>query len=202
MTRRGKIARLPRDIRDQVNRRLENGLENKQIVEWLNTLPEVQSIMAAEFDAQPVNEPNLSHWKTGGYQDWLQHQESLEATRQFVADAAELTEAAGGDLTEKLAVCLAARLAQALQNIPSAADNPEAHLETLRRLILMLSKLRKANHDAQMQQIRREELALSAKKFKADNSLKKRRLKLLEPDDRGPITEEGWKQIEHDLKLL
>jgi len=65
MTRRGKIARLPLAIREMVNRRLENGVEGKQIVGWLNSLPKVRALLAAEFDGQPVNEPNLSHWKTG-----------------------------------------------------------------------------------------------------------------------------------------
>ena len=52
MTRNGKIARLPQTIREQINRRLLNGDEGKQIAEWLNTLPEVQALMAAEFDGQ------------------------------------------------------------------------------------------------------------------------------------------------------
>ena len=67
MTRRGKIARLPQSIREQVNRRLENGVEGKQIVEWLNGLPKVKAVMAAQFDGQPVNETNLSNWPRGGY---------------------------------------------------------------------------------------------------------------------------------------
>ena len=58
MTRRGKIARLPQSIREQVNRRLENGVEGKQIVEWLNGLPKVKAVMAAQFDGQPVNNSN------------------------------------------------------------------------------------------------------------------------------------------------
>jgi hypothetical protein len=40
MTRNGKIARLPQEIREQVNRRLEDGEPGKQIAEWLNGLPE------------------------------------------------------------------------------------------------------------------------------------------------------------------
>ena len=56
MTRKGKIARLPQAVREQINRRLENGQEGKQIAQWLNTLPEVTALMAAEFDGQPINE--------------------------------------------------------------------------------------------------------------------------------------------------
>jgi hypothetical protein len=71
MTRRGKIARLPRlrcttarqalPIREQVNQPLENGEEGKKIVEWLNSQPEVTAQMTAEFDGQPVSAANLSN---------------------------------------------------------------------------------------------------------------------------------------------
>jgi hypothetical protein len=60
MTRNGKIARLPQSIREQINRRLENGEEGKQIVQWLTTLPEVTALMAADFDGQPINKMNLN----------------------------------------------------------------------------------------------------------------------------------------------
>ena len=35
MTRNGKIARLPREIRDELNRRLDDGGQGKDLVEWL-----------------------------------------------------------------------------------------------------------------------------------------------------------------------
>jgi hypothetical protein len=54
MTGRGKIARLPQPIREQINQRLENGGKGRKIAEWLNTLTEVTSLLAAEFDGQPV----------------------------------------------------------------------------------------------------------------------------------------------------
>jgi hypothetical protein len=38
MTRNGKIARLPQPIREQINRRLENGEEGIQIAKW----PEIE----------------------------------------------------------------------------------------------------------------------------------------------------------------
>ena len=88
MTRHGKIARLPHAIREQINRRLQNGDANKQTAEWLNTLPEVRSLLEAEFDGQPINEVNLSNWKLGGSRDWEAQQEALEAVRRFGADAA------------------------------------------------------------------------------------------------------------------
>jgi hypothetical protein len=167
MTRRGKIARLPLSIREQVNRRLDNGVEGKQIVQWLNSLPDVAAVMAAEFDGQAVNEPNLSHWKTGGYQDWREEQEAQNLTRQFVADAAQIARESGGEPAEKLAVCLTARIAVALRQMPSAKEDPQGRLEWLRRLCADLSKLRKGNRDAQWLQLKRDKHALNVKKFNA-----------------------------------
>ena len=135
MTRKGKIARLPQPIREQINRRLQNGEEGKQIAEWLNTLPEVDRLMAAEFDGQPINETNLSNWKLGGYRDWEAQQEALEAVRRFGADAAELGQAAGGQLADQLALCLTARIAVALRQPPSGEDDPAGQLQRLRRVV-------------------------------------------------------------------
>ena len=106
MTRNGKIARLPRNIREQINRRLQNGDKGAQIVAWLNTEPEVKALTAAEFAGQPVNEVNLSKWKLGGYRDWEAHQEALEAVQRLGADAGELDPADGGQLASHLAVYL------------------------------------------------------------------------------------------------
>ena len=84
-TRTGKIARLPREIRDQLNQRLLDGQPGQRLLAWLNSLPEVQRILAADFDGSPINAPNLSAWKTGGYQDWLVRRETLEQARELVA---------------------------------------------------------------------------------------------------------------------
>src|SRR5712692_3098289 len=40
MTHKGKIARLPLAIREQLNRRLQDGEIGKELVVWLNAAPE------------------------------------------------------------------------------------------------------------------------------------------------------------------
>ncbi len=75
-TRNGKIARLPKRIRDDLNDRLEDGAPGKQLVEWLNGLPEVQEVLQLRFGGRSISEQNLSEWKQGGYQEWLKLQES------------------------------------------------------------------------------------------------------------------------------
>jgi hypothetical protein len=56
MGRYGKIARLPRDLRDQINRRLDDGEPGVQLVHWLNELPEVQAVLSRNFDGRKINE--------------------------------------------------------------------------------------------------------------------------------------------------
>jgi hypothetical protein len=63
VSRRGKIARLPHQIREQLNRRLHNGEEGRQAIEWLNALPEVQAALAAEFDGQLITDNKKSRRK-------------------------------------------------------------------------------------------------------------------------------------------
>ena len=53
MTRKGKIARLPRHIRDHLNSRLEDGEEGTGLVAWLNRVPEVNLVRKEAFDGRP-----------------------------------------------------------------------------------------------------------------------------------------------------
>jgi len=204
MTRRGKIARLPQPLREQINRRFENGEEAGKIAEWLNPLPEVASLLAAEFDGEPVNEVNLSNWKQGGYRDWQAGQAACQAALQFQAEAAQLSQGAGPHLADQLALCLTARLAAALQNSFADGDNPGQALEELGRLRRNLVALRKGDHTGQRVQIEREKLELDVKKFEHLAAIQKDKM---EPKVRGPrpecgLTEETIAQIEKDLKLF
>ena len=164
MTRKGKIARLPLTIREQINRRLQNGDKNKHITEWLNEQPEVKAVMAAEFANDPINETNLSNWKLGGYRDWEAQQQALEAVRRFGADAAEIGQATGGQLANHLALCMTARIAVALQQPAAEGEDAAAQLQKLRQLLADLVALRKGDQNAQWLRIEREKIDLQLKK--------------------------------------
>jgi hypothetical protein len=205
MTRRGKIARLPHPIREQINQRLQNGEEAKQIAAWLNTLPDVTSLMAAEFDGQPVSEVNLSNWKLGGYRDWEDQQAAFDSALLFHSEAAQLSQAGGGpQLADHLALCLTARLAAALRHTSANADDPAQALEELRRLRRDLVALRKGDHNAQWVKIQREKLELDLKKFEHQAAIQNSKM---EPKVRGPrpeagITKETIAQLEKALNLF
>src|SRR5882724_10428162 len=71
----GKISRLPREIREQLNQRLDWGEPGKRLVAWLNELPAVRTLLAAEFGGATINEQNLTNWKQGGFREWRMQQE-------------------------------------------------------------------------------------------------------------------------------
>jgi hypothetical protein len=204
MTRKGKIARLPRPIREQINRRLQNGEEAKQIAEWLNTLPEAIAILAAEFDGQAINDVNLSNWKLGGYRDWEAQQEALEAIRRFRTDASELSDAAGGQLADQLALCLTARIAVALQRPPSDGDDPAEQLRRLRELCADLVALRKGDHNAQWLRIEREKLELDSKKYDEQAAARERELEAASTASSrdGAIPKEVFDRVAQELKFV
>jgi len=202
MTRHGKIARLPHPIRELINRRLQNSDEGKEIVEWVNSLPEVRAIMDAEFASQPVSEMNLSNWRLGGFRDWEAQQEALAAVRQFGADADEISQAAGGQLADQLALCLMARIAVALQQPASGGDDPAGELQRLRQLCGDLVALRKGDHNALRLQIEREKMELELKKGAAEEAARQREIEEAnkDPRDKAP-TREMLEYIAKELHL-
>src|SRR5882757_7407000 len=94
-TRHGKIARLPNDIREELNRRLFNGAMGPELLAWLNQLPAVKEVLSQFFNGAPVNRQNLSDWRQGGYQDWLRHQERELRIQRIAEQGRQLTKAEG-----------------------------------------------------------------------------------------------------------
>src|SRR5882757_2859219 len=70
MIRHGKVARLPAALREELNRRLEDGHSHRELVAWLNGLPAVQGVLAERFGGRPISEQNMSAWCHGGYAEW------------------------------------------------------------------------------------------------------------------------------------
>src|SRR5437667_1518553 len=151
MTRNGKIARLPREVRNQLNRRLQDGELQTRLVEWLNSLPEVETVLKAEFDRRPVNEQNLSEWKNGGYKDWQLQREAIELVRHMDADSDELNQASKVRLTDLLAQRLAARYVVAAKALSGSNGNGdgEIDLKLLREFCGDIVALRKRDQSAE-----------------------------------------------------
>src|SRR5580692_617932 len=106
-TRNGKIARLPRHIREQLNRRLEDNQPGPKLLEWLNGLPEVQEVLKEDFDGEPISRQNLSQWRQGGYLEWSARKDLCDDTRNFADCADEMDECSNGELADAASIVLA-----------------------------------------------------------------------------------------------
>jgi hypothetical protein len=159
MTRTGKIARLPRSTREELNRRLHNGEAGVRLADWLNGLPDVKTVLAADFGGRAISAQNLSEWKSGGYVEWQARQEALEQARELAADARELSEATDGRLTDHLATVLAARYAAALAGWNGEpTEEIRGKLRTLHGVCEDVVELRRGDHSGARLGIERERL--------------------------------------------
>ena len=118
--RNGKIARLPRAVREELNRRLDNGESGRQLVAWLNAQPEVQAVVATVLGGSAIRDQNLSEWTQGGSWDWQARPEALELVQRLGEDTAELQADGRLPLTDTPALWLAARYAVATRQVAGA----------------------------------------------------------------------------------
>jgi hypothetical protein len=145
MSRNGKIAHLPRNVRNEINERLENGEEGQVLLDWLNGLPIVDNILKQNFDGAPITKQNLSEWRQGGFREWKVRQELIDQACQTCDSADDLDEYVDMPLLAgKLAALLAARYASLLNNWHGQLD-PQFHemvhlLRGLNRDIALLQK--------------------------------------------------------------
>jgi len=111
-TRNGKIANLPNDIREQLNLRLLEGETGRELAAWLNALPEVQSVLASQFNGSGISEVNLTHWRQGGYLQWLTERECFDSARALADGDSAFAET--GLSAERLLNMLTLRFGQLL----------------------------------------------------------------------------------------
>ena len=158
MARNGKIARLPFTVRNLLNEKLRDAEQGTRLVAWLNGLPTVQKVLAAEFDGRVINEQNLTEWRQGGYEDWLRHQETRRWISDLAEQSAQLEEEAGAcSVADWLSAPLAVELGRRLQALASrAADDPAKGREFI-ALCREIGRLRREDHDEQRLKILREQ---------------------------------------------
>ena len=167
----GKIARLPRELREQVNRRLQDDEPAHSLIAWLNSLPEVQSLLAAEFEGRPLRKQNISEWKQNGYRHWQMRQAASEFTQILAADPPDPGDSSSGALTEKLAQWATLRFAALAHNFASFTDDPETELRLLRDFCADILMLRRG--DLSAGRLALEQARLAAEQAKSDQEQEK-----------------------------
>ena len=81
--RNGKIARLPKTLRDKINQYIDDGRTYPQIIKELGD------------DAKDLKPKHFSEWRKGGYEDYLRHQQwrdQLRILRENGSDMSGLTD--------------------------------------------------------------------------------------------------------------
>ena len=171
MARVGKIARLPRDIRSQLNTRLQEGEEGKQLVRWLNSLPQVKALLADKFGGRPINEQNLTDWRQGGFEEWRAQQDLLAQTGELAAHRQEMAAVAPGESpADALAAAIAFRYGAILAAQGLELDEKSLlHLKSLGRTCHAIVKLRRSDQNAARLKIETERWELARLKILTGN---------------------------------
>lgn len=153
----GKIGRLPKSIRDELGRRVEDGEPGTELVKWLNGLPRVQEILKEQFGGRPITEQNLSEWKQGGHQEWLRHRQACEKLHWMTERADDLeNEADGLEISDRLASILAAELASHAEQVLKDVTDPKERWRCFQEVLRELRHLRHEDHNGQRNQLQRE----------------------------------------------
>ena len=128
---------------------MQDGKPGKQLVVWLNSLPEVREALKEEFGARPITEQNLSEWKLGGYRDWERHEESCALVARLTDEAGDLKVAANdGAVSDRLATVVAAELAALTRLMLAETTDPKERWQRLKEMLPELARLRREDHKA------------------------------------------------------
>jgi hypothetical protein len=143
ITRIGKIAQLPKSIRDDLNQRLQNGKQGPELLKWLNALPETTELLAQKFDARPISKQNLSEWRQGGYEEWLRHQQREQRIQRIAEEGDDLRQSEGpDDLFEN---CARIAIAEWMADMDTLHElHGEERSKRLRAFTLDLARLQNA----------------------------------------------------------
>ena len=146
MSRTGKIARLPLDLREALNHRLEDAEPASEILEWLNAQTKTKKTLAAGFEGRPITEQNLSEWRQGGFRDWLRRRETRERINRFLAVPDDLNDiAAEQDIPDRLSAILAMELASEVQQLLAETADPETRFKVICQAARSLQILRRTD---------------------------------------------------------
>ena len=180
--RKGKIARLPKELRDQVCQRMEDGATYGSIIIWLE-----------EQGYPGVNEQNLTNWRQGGWMEWRAVQDriaGMKSKQEFALDIVKANE--GGTMHEATLYMAASQLYEVLGDFDvrvlkeTLAEKPELYAD----VVNSLAKLSKGSLEMQKY---RDHVREQKTKIEAE---------LGAASDKGGIQPETLERIKHELNLL
>ncbi len=156
-TRTGKIAKLPKFVRNELGQRIENGVPGVELVEWLNSRLDVKDVLKEYFDGRAINQQNLTEWKQGGHLEWLRNEDTRLLVCQLTEQSNDLDEAGEGQqISDRFAGILAIEFTKIATLLLKEEADPEKRWQCLCRIHREFSQLRRDDHRAVRTQIKRE----------------------------------------------
>lgn len=179
--RKGKIARMPHAVREEVNRRLHGGEPASKIIAWLHGREDVLRVLDDYFDEQPVNAQNITEWRQGGFQDWLKRRERAARVKELSEYALDVAANSGGDLMSSTAAIAGGQLLEILESLDTEeqktllTEKPETYIELLDKLARLQKSGADARRAAQAEKaaaLAEQKLALEVQKFRRQTAEK------------------------------
>jgi hypothetical protein len=142
--RNGKVARLPQEVRERLNSMIRDGLPYADIIAQLGDA------------GKTLTYHNLVRWRKGGYREWEERQEHLDALRakqQLALDA--LREKDAIKLQEAVLQITSTQLFQLLADLNPATlrEKLEADPHNFVRLLTLLPKLSATSLECERQRL-------------------------------------------------
>lgn len=193
--RNGKIARLPFELRTEVNRRLRDGVPGPKITAWL------ERDHAAELEKagfKSIKKRSLTAWRAGGYRDWEQQQERLEAMHAQREFALQLARQSDGSLQLANVAVAESLIYEALEafNLKDFKVKLQAKPELFSILLDGVAKLSRAR-------VEERRIQFEFKKYQDKVAEQKRKIGAqLQKAKGGGLSPEAVRQIGEAMNLL
>lgn len=173
MARKGKIARLPQEVRDRVCLLMADGTPDARILAALNADPTVLAALAqyqgGGVKARPtITEGNLSEWRQGGYQDWLGDQSKVRRVRVLAEYAQRMADADNGSAGAGAVAVAAGKLFERLEGA-SDEDLPNL-IKPIVALRIAETEAIKAGANRKRADLAEQQLSLMRQKFQRDTA--------------------------------
>jgi len=165
---KGKIGRLPKPVRDQLNQLIDDGVPYADIIRVLGEA------------GKGLTERNVSTWRFGAHQAWVKEQQRLAGMRVRQEFAIDLVRENAGATTQQAAYQIAAlNLCDLLDDFDPALlkstlhSDPETYtmlLNAYTRLLLAMPKLGEADAECERRLAEAAQLMAKANREKQGKS--------------------------------
>src|SRR5579872_3649811 len=141
MNKNGKIASLPKDLRQHVEQLLDDGKGEQEVADLLNQRLADRRAAGETGLPEDINRQNVANWRKTGYREKKAEDRAEEIARKIV----KLQNP--NDVAENLATWLTAKLAAEVAELEASDCPGEEYRQKLFQIIEALGTIRKGNAD-------------------------------------------------------